>query len=81
MSQEQLADRIGSTKSSVSRWETGERDITLGALAAIAEVLHCTVTDLIEDPGHPASILARMDDAARRRAIRLIEAIEAESTG
>jgi transcriptional regulator with XRE-family HTH domain len=76
MSQEKLAEEIGTTKGSLSRWEKGERDITLNALTAIAEVLGCRVADLIDDPDHPGSILAKMDEGTRKRAIRLIEAIK-----
>jgi DNA-binding Xre family transcriptional regulator len=76
MSQEKLAEEVGTTKSSISRWESGERDITLSALTAIAEVLKCSVIDLIDDPNHPGAILNRMDEAARKRAMRLIRAIK-----
>lgn len=78
MSQEQLANRIGSTKSSISRWETGERDITLGALGAIAEALRCEVADLYRDPDRPSAdaLLRNMDDVTRRQAFRLIEALK-----
>lgn len=85
MTQEQLAEKIETTKGTISRWEKGKaadeeggRDITLNALTAIAEVLHCRVADLIDDPEYPGAILAKMDEAARDRAIRLIKAIEDE---
>lgn len=83
MSQEQLASRIGSTKSSISRWETGERDITLGALGAIAEALDCQVADLYRDPDRPSAdaILQGMDDITRRQAFRLIEALRTGTEG
>jgi transcriptional regulator with XRE-family HTH domain len=83
MSQEQLASRIGSTKSSISRWETGERDITLGALGAIAEALDCQVVDLYRDPARPSaeSLLQGMDDTQRRQAFRLIEALRTGTDG
>ena|ERR1700685_571176 len=78
MSQEQLANRIGSTKSSISRWESGERDITLGALGAIAEALGCEVADLYRHPDRPSAdaLLKDLDDATRRQAFRLIEALK-----
>jgi transcriptional regulator with XRE-family HTH domain len=82
MNQQQLADRIGSTKSSISRWETTNRDITLGALGAIAEALSCDVEDLFRDPARPSAdaLLRNMnvDDSTRRRAFRLIEALKAD---
>lgn len=78
MSQEQLANRIGSTKSSISRWETGERDITMGALAAIAEALQCEVPDLYRDPARPSAdaLLRGSSEALRAQAFRLIEALK-----
>lgn len=76
MSQERLAEEIGATKGSVSRWEQGKRDITLNALTAIAEVLDCRVADLIDDPEYPGAVLAKMDETARKRAIKLIQAIK-----
>lgn len=77
LTQEQLAGRIGSTKSSISRWETGERDLTLGALGAIAEALQCEVADLYRDPNRPSAdaLLRDADEPTRRQAFRLIEAL------
>ena len=78
MSQEQLANRLGSTKGSISRWETGERDITLGALGAIAEALNCEVRDLSRHPDQPSAdaLMRGMDDVTKRQAFRLIEALK-----
>ena len=78
MSQEQLASRIGTTKSSISRWETNERDITLGAIGAVAEALGCDVADLYRDPSRPSAdaLLRGMNDTTRRQALRLIEALK-----
>lgn len=78
LSQEQLANRIGSTKSSISRWETHKRDIMLGVLGAVAEALNCSVEDLYRDPARPSAdaLLRNMDDTTRRQALRLIEALK-----
>jgi transcriptional regulator with XRE-family HTH domain len=78
LSQEQLANRVGTTKGSISRWENNERDITLGAFAAIAEALNCSVEDLSRDPAQPSAdaLLRDMDAATRRQALRLIEALK-----
>jgi transcriptional regulator with XRE-family HTH domain len=83
MSQEQLANRIGSTKSSISRWETGERDITLGALGAIAEALDCQVADLYRDPNRPSAdaLMQGMDDTTRLKALRMIEILRTGTEG
>lgn len=78
LTQEQLAARIGSTKSSISRWETGERDITLGALSAVAEAIGCAVPDLYRDPERPSAdaLMQQFDDQTRRQAFRLLEALK-----
>lgn len=78
MTQEKLAEKLGTTKSSVSRWEQGERDITLNALTAIAEVLDCRVADLIDDPDYLGARLSKLDEKARKRAMRLIDAANDE---
>jgi len=78
LSQEQLANRIGTTKGVISRWENNKRDITLGALGAIAEALGCTVEDLFRDPAQPDAneLLRDMDDTTKRQAVRLIKALK-----
>jgi transcriptional regulator with XRE-family HTH domain len=78
LSQEQLANRVGTTKSSISRWENNGRDVTFGALAAIAEALSCDVADLRRDPARPSAdaLMRNMDDATQRQALRLIEALK-----
>lgn len=83
LTQDQLAGRVGTTKSSISRWETGERDITVGALGAIAEALNCEVPDLYRDPARPSAdaLLQGLDDTTRRQAFRLIEALKTGTDG
>lgn len=78
MTQDRLANLVGTTKSSISRWETGERDITLSALAAVAYALNCEVSDLYRDPKQPTAdeLLRGLDEPTRRQAIRLIEALK-----
>jgi transcriptional regulator with XRE-family HTH domain len=78
LSQQQLANRIGTTKGSISRWENEERDLTLGVLGAIAEALNVDVMDLYRDPAQPSAdaLLRNVDDTTRRQAFRLIEALK-----
>lgn len=47
MSQETLAERVGISKKSVTRYELGERDPQLGTLVAIADALGVPVTQLL----------------------------------
>ena len=64
LTQEQLADRIGTTKATISRIETRGRDATLGFLEAAVEALggHLSVPDLFRLPSQP-SIDARLQAA------------------
>lgn len=59
LSQEQLADRLGVTRQSVSKWEGGTAAPELGKLVALSE-LFCVsvdylVKDYIEEPERPGS--------------------------
>jgi Predicted transcriptional regulators len=55
MTQEQIAEAIGTTKVTVSRMETGSREPNLGYLAAFAEVAGCRPADLFHKPGEVQS--------------------------
>ena len=55
LTQQQLADRIGSSKSTISRWESNSRDLTVNAMAAIAEALDCKVADMHRPPNQPTA--------------------------
>lgn len=47
MTQQQLADALGISQVSVTRWETGEREPRVSTLKRIAAVLGCNLRDLI----------------------------------
>lgn len=49
MSQEQLADRLGVTRQSVSKWESSTAMPELGKLIAISELFDVTVDYLVKD--------------------------------
>jgi transcriptional regulator with XRE-family HTH domain len=55
LTQQQLADQLGSTSATVSRWETGQREPSLSAQKAIAEVLVSEVADLHRHPDQPSA--------------------------
>jgi len=83
LTQEQLAERVGTSKASISRWETGERDPTAKVLAAIAYALDREVADLFRDPARPSpdALLAERINGQLQRAVRLINTlIEGKST-
>ncbi len=47
-SQEKLANKIGVSRQSVSKWETGEAYPSMSNILAICEISHCKITDLID---------------------------------
>ena len=53
LTQEQVADRIGTTKGTVQRMEVNTREPNLGYLAAFAEAIDREVSDLFRDPKAP----------------------------
>ncbi len=78
LTQQQLADRMGKSKASISRYETGARGIPGGYLAAVAEALRCTVPDLYRLPDAPRSLddlLASASEETRRQARAIVEAL------
>ena len=44
---EQVAERIGVTRQAVAKWESGERAPDLNNCAALAELYHVTLDDLV----------------------------------
>lgn len=48
LSQEQLAKKIGVSRQSVSKWETGEAYPEMPNIIAICKIFHCKITDLID---------------------------------
>lgn len=46
LTQEQLAEKIGTTQSAVALWETGRRAPMAAKLPKLAEVLGCGIADL-----------------------------------
>jgi transcriptional regulator with XRE-family HTH domain len=54
LSQEELAERVGSTGQTIGRYESGQRQVTLKCLARLAEALDCEPADLL--PNSAASI-------------------------
>lgn len=47
MTMYELADRMGVSVATVSRWETGEAVPITTRLGALADVLHCTADELL----------------------------------
>ena len=47
ISQERLAEKVGVSRQSVSKWETGEAYPEMNNIMALCTVFHCEITDLI----------------------------------
>ena len=60
---DQLAERLGTTNQTLSRYERGERSLTIDLLLQIAPHLDCKPADLLPDPESAWS------DDARRLAV------------
>lgn len=77
LTQQQLADRLGTSDVTVSRWETRRRQPDLNAQEAIAEALGIDVVDLWRHPDQPSADALLRDQPLEvvQQAIKLIQAI------
>jgi transcriptional regulator with XRE-family HTH domain len=77
LTQEQVADRIGTTKSSVSRWESSNRVPTLTVMAAYAEALDIELFQIFHDPARPSidDLLNGASDQQRKTATELVKTL------
>lgn len=49
LSQEQLADAIGVTRQSVSKWESGESYPDMAKIIQLCKILNCSLNDIMDD--------------------------------
>jgi transcriptional regulator with XRE-family HTH domain len=77
LTQEQLAERLGSSHVTVSRWETGKRQPDLRAQEALAEALGIDAVDLRRHPDQPSAdeLLRGQPPEVVDQAMKLIRAI------
>lgn len=77
LTQEQLADRLGTSHVTISRWETGKRQPNLDAQEAIAEALGIEAVDLRRHPDQPSAdyLLRGQPAEIIDQAMKLIRAI------
>lgn len=84
LTQTQLAERIGITKSYLSKIESGKKRYDQPFLEAAAEVLRCSPADLIvRDPTDPEgmwSIWDQLQPAQRRQAVEILKTIKRTGT-
>ena len=55
LTQKQIADSLGVKQNTVSQWESGERQPSVGLLPKLAELLDCTVDELLGIEKTPAN--------------------------
>lgn len=77
LTQEQLANRLGTTGVTVSRWETGRSLLNTNVMSALAEALNIEPPDLYRHPDMPSadSLLRGQPEIVRREAIAIIDAL------
>jgi len=80
LTQERLAERVGTTKATISRLEKGRMGYSQPMLERIAEALNCGPADIISRrPGEPIDdaqrILERMGEEERGQAVRVLKAM------
>jgi transcriptional regulator with XRE-family HTH domain len=84
LTQEQLAEKVGTSKGHVSRIETGERPYTQQFLESCARVLGCQPADLIarnpEDPEGLWSVWEGIPPAQRDLALAVLRAFRDRDT-
>jgi transcriptional regulator with XRE-family HTH domain len=75
LTQEQLANRMETTKATISRWEAYERDPPMKSLAALAEALDIEIEELFIDPARPSAdaLLKMSSDKTRKLALKLVK--------
>lgn len=49
ISQEKLAEKVGVSRQSVSKWETGETYPEMSNILALCKIFHCNINDLVND--------------------------------
>lgn len=83
LTQEQLADRLDTTKATISRYETGSRDWTGQFVQAAAEALGIEVADMFRHPGSPSidAMIRQAPPVVQRQAQAAVEAIVKTGTG
>ena len=81
LTQAQLADRMGTTAMTISRWEGGKIQMSAGAMVDAAMALDIEPADLWRDPDTPSAdeLLRGQPIEVRDQAVNLIRAIRRAS--
>lgn len=79
LTQEQLAERLGTYKGQISNWENNNRAMGFDVQSALAEALDIEPSDLFRDPDRPSAdeLLRDADPHVFNQAIELIKVLVA----
>lgn len=79
LTQEKLAEMLGTYKGQVSNWEGGKRALTFDVQSALAEALEIEPSDLFRDPDRPSAdeLLRDADPRIFNEAIEIIKVLVA----
>ena len=72
-SQEQLADMVGISRQSVSKWETGESYPDMAKIIQLCKILNCELTDLLDDGVLSESNLSNSSKDSQTKGKQLID--------
>lgn len=77
LTQQDLADRLETTKGQISRWENNTRALTMDVQVALADALSIDPAALFRDPEQPSAddLLRNATPEQRRQAFTVIEAL------
>ncbi|KRB22699.1 helix-turn-helix domain-containing protein [Mesorhizobium sp. Root172] len=79
LTQEQLAERVGTYKGQISNWESNKRNMGFDVQSALAEALDIEPFDLFRDPDRPSAdeLLRNADPQVVQEAIEIIKVLVA----
>lgn len=77
LTQERLADRLGTTGMTISRWETGKSSVNTSVMSALAAAFDIEAEELFHHPDRPSadSLLRGQPEEVRQQAIAVIKAL------
>jgi transcriptional regulator with XRE-family HTH domain len=77
LTQEQLAERLGTYKAQISNWENARRSLTFAVQSALAEALDIEPSDIFRSPERPSAdeLLRDVPPDVHRQAIELIRVL------
>lgn len=77
LTQEQLAERLDTSKGQISNYESGKRGMSAGVIEALEEALQLEPGDLFRDPEQPSAdaLLRNATPEQRQQALSVIAAL------